>query len=483
MRKTKIVCTLGPAVNSYEAIKGLAEAGMNVARFNFSHGSHKEHGERLAMVRKVRNELGIPLAALLDTKGPEIRIGKFAGDQKINLHVGDNFTLTAREIEGDQNAVSISFKGLPGDVRPGSSILIDDGLVGLEVKEIKGEDIICTVLNDGTISNNKSVNVPGLHLSLPYMSEKDKSDVAFAVEAGYDFIAASFVRTAKDVLEIRKVLSDNNCNWIKIISKIENSQGVDNIDEILEVSDGLMVARGDLGVEVPFEDIPSIQKMMIKKARAAGKTVITATQMLDSMIRNPRPTRAEVTDVANAIYDGTTAIMLSGETANGDYPVEAVQTMVKIAERTEADIDYATRLKNFSPNATTDSNQQITDAIAHATCTTAHDLNVAAIVTVSSSGFTANELSKYRPVQKIIACTPQNRVYRQLALSWGVKPMLIEKDLTGENYLPTAVEQIMDSKDVSKGDKVVFTMGLPFGVTGMTNILRVQIIGEDTTSL
>lgn len=483
MRKTKIVCTLGPAVNSYEDIKALAVAGMNVARFNFSHGSHEEHGERLEYVKKVREELGLPLAALLDTKGPEIRIGKFANDQKIDFHVGDVFTLTTRDIEGDQNAVSVSFKGLPGDVKPGTSILIDDGLVGLLVKEVKGEDVICAVLNEGTISNNKSVNVPGLHLSLPYMSEKDKSDIVFAVEAGYDFIAASFVRSAKDILEIRKVLKENNCDWIKIISKIENSQGVENIDEILEVSDGLMVARGDLGVEVPFEDIPSIQKMMIQKAREAGKIVITATQMLDSMIRNPRPTRAEVTDVANAIYDGTSAIMLSGETANGDYPVDAVRTMVRIAERTEEDINYARRLKNFSPNETDDMNQKITDAIAHATCTTADDLDVAAIVAVSNSGFTANELSKYRPEQVIICCTPHSRVYRQLGLSWGVKPILVEKTLTGENYLPTAIEQIVESGDAQKGDKVVFTMGLPFGVTGMTNILRVQVIGEDTTAL
>ena len=476
-RKTKIVCTLGPSTDKEGVLKRLIEEGMNVARFNFSHGDHEEQLGRLQMLQKLRKELKRPVAALLDTKGPEIRLRDFT-DGKVELKDGQTFTLTTDEIMGDAKRVSITYKNLPEDVKPGDRILIDDGLIGMEVKEIKvtsgakadkdgnkPKDIICQVLNGGVISNRKGVNVPNVELSMPYISEKDYGDIVFAVEHDYDFIAASFVRTADDVLAIRKILAEKGGEDINIIAKIENMQGVQNIDDIIRVSDGIMVARGDMGVEIPLEDVPVIQKMIIKKVYDAGKKVITATQMLDSMMKHPRPTRAEATDVANAIYDGTSAIMLSGETAAGMYPIEALKTMVRIAVRTEQDINYLQRFKMRK----TMSNPDVTNAISHATCTMAGDLNAAAIITVTKSGRTARMVSKYRPNCPIIGGCLTEKIYRQLALSWGVIP---------EELFDYAVDAAEAAGIISKGDVVVLTAGVPLGVSGTTNLIKVQVAGH-----
>ena len=485
-RKTKIVCTLGPSTDKEGVLKRLIEEGMNVARFNFSHGDHEEQLGRLQMLQKLRKELKRPVAALLDTKGPEIRLRDFT-DGKVELKDGQTFTLTTDEIMGDAKRVSITYKNLPEDVKPGDRILIDDGLIGMEVKEIKvtsgakadkdgnkPKDIICQVLNGGVISNRKGVNVPNVELSMPYISEKDYGDIVFAVEHDYDFIAASFVRTADDVLAIRKILAEKGGEDINIIAKIENMQGVQNIDDIIRVSDGIMVARGDMGVEIPLEDVPVIQKDIIAKVYTAGKQVITATQMLDSMIKNPRPTRAETTDVANAIYQGTSAIMLSGETAAGKYPVEALKTMVKIAVRTEADIDFnqqfSFRTKEHATNVTT--------AISHATCMTAIDLNAKAIIAVTRSGNTARMVSKYRPGCPIIACTPDERIWRQLNLVWGVTPLLTKEEYSMEILLLHATEAAEENGYVKEGDVVVLTVGVPLGRSGNTNLLKATVVGE-----
>ena len=480
-RKTKIVCTLGPSTDKEGVLKRLIEEGMNVARFNFSHGDHEEQLGRLQMLQKLRKELKRPVAALLDTKGPEIRLRDFT-DGKVELKDGQTFTLTTDEIMGDAKRVSITYKNLPEDVKPGDRILIDDGLIGMEVKEIKvtsgakadkdgnkPKDIICQVLNGGVISNRKGVNVPNVELSMPYISEKDYGDIVFAVEHDYDFIAASFVRTADDVLAIRKILAEKGGEDINIIAKIENMQGVQNIDDIIRVSDGIMVARGDMGVEIPLEEVPVLQKQMIKKAVAQGKHVITATQMLESMITNPRPTRAETADVANAIYDGTTAIMLSGESAAGAYPIEAVKTMARIAERTEQDIDYKSRLKKVEDEDDTD----ITTAISHACCTTAMDLNASAIITVTMSGFTAGMISRYKPGCPIIGCSVNPRVCRQLSLSWGVAPLLIEKEDKADVLFEEATRAAEKAGYIKKGDIVVLTAGVPLGISGRTNMIRV----------
>ena len=483
-RKTKIVCTLGPSTDNEEVLRSLMKEGMNVARFNFSHGSHEEQLGRLKMLRKLREEEKLPVAALLDTKGPEIRLRDFA-DGKVELKNGQTFTLTTEEILGDNKRVSISYKELAKDVKPGNHILIDDGLIDMEVlsvkpvKDAKAEngqamDIVCQVLNGGVISNKKGVNVPNVDLSMPYISEKDYSDIVFAVENDYDFIAASFVRTADDVLAIRRILEEKGGEEINIISKIENMQGVQNIDEIIRVSDGIMVARGDMGVEIPLEDVPVIQKMIIKKVCEAGKKVITATQMLDSMMKHPRPTRAEATDVANAIYDGTSAIMLSGETAAGLYPVEALKTMVRIAIRTEQDINYVQRFKQRM----TLSNPDVTNAISHATCTMAGDLNAAAIMTVTWSGRTARMVSKYRPACPIIGACLTDKVYRQLALSWGVVPLLIEEKNEAEELFSYAVDAAEEAGMLQKGDVVVLTAGVPLGTSGTTNLIKVQVAGH-----
>lgn len=485
-RKTKIVCTLGPATDNEKVMRRLIEEGMNVARFNFSHGSHEEQMGRLVMLRKLREEMKRPVAALLDTKGPEIRLMEFA-EGKVELRDNQLFTLTTEEIKGDNTRVSITYKNLPNDVKAGDRILIDDGLIEMEVSEIKPVegvkadkngtqpmDIVCRVKNGGMVSNKKGVNVPNVDLSMPYISEKDYSDIVFAVENDYDFIAASFVRTADDVLAIRKILEEKGGEDINIISKIENMQGVSNIDDIIRVSDGIMVARGDMGVEIPLEDVPVIQKMIIKKVCEAGKKVITATQMLDSMMKHPRPTRAEATDVANAIYDGTSAIMLSGETAAGMYPIEALKTMVRIAVRTEQDINYVQRFKQRK----TMCNPDVTNAISHATCTMAGDLNAAAIITVSKSGRTARMVSKYRPDCPIIGTCLTEKVYRQLALSWGVIPLLVEEKTQAEELFDYAVDAAETAGLIERGDVVVLTAGVPLGVSGTTNLIKVQVAGH-----
>ncbi|MCI1653868.1 MAG: pyruvate kinase [Lachnospiraceae bacterium] len=472
-RKTKIICTLGPATDQGDTLKQLALNGMNVARFNFSHGSHEEQAERFQKLAAVREETGLPIATLLDTKGPEIRVKDFK-EGAIELKEGQKFTLSIGDFLGDENRVAISFEDLYQDVEPGSRILIDDGLIEMHVDEISGTDIICTVDNGGPVSNHKGVNVPNAALSMPFISEKDRSDIEFGIRQGFDFIAASFTRTADDILEIRKILEDNGGTEIQVIAKIENKQGVDNIDDIIRVSDGVMVARGDMGVEIPFEDVPAIQKKIIKKTYTAGKQVITATQMLDSMIKNPRPTRAETADVANAVYDGTSVIMLSGETAAGLYPVEALKTMVRVATRTEQDIDYAKRLKNRDHTEEND----ITNAIAHATCTTALDLNASAIISVSSSGRTARMVSKYRPSCPIIGCSTYEHVCRRMNMSWGVIPMQLELQNNPDDLFEHAVDSATANGLISEGDVVIVTAGVPLGVSGTTNQIKVQIAGN-----
>lgn len=473
MRKTKIICTLGPSTESDEILRQLMIEGMNVARFNFSHGDHAQHKHNKDRIERLRKELNLPVATLLDTKGPEIRVKDFKNG-KIELKAGQKFTLTTEDILGDENKVSITYKELVHDVKIGNRILVDDGLIDMEVEEVTDTEIICRVENGGPVSNHKGVNVPRVNLSMPYISDVDRADIIFGIENDFDFIAASFVRTADDILEIRKILDEYNCDNINIIAKIENMQGVENIDEILRVSDGIMVARGDMGVEIPLEDVPVIQKMIIKKVYNADKQVITATQMLDSMMKNPRPTRAEATDVANAIYDGTSAIMLSGETAAGKYPVEALHTMIKIAERAEQDIDYTKRFHNRDSVT----NPDITSAISHATCTTAIDLAAAAIITVTKSGKTARMISKYRPKCPIIGCTPIEKVSRQLNLSWGVQPLIIPEENNTDDLFEHAVDAAKAAGYVKNGEVTVITAGVPLGVAGTTNLIKVHVAGH-----
>jgi pyruvate kinase len=473
MRKTKIICTLGPSTDNDNVLRELIMSGMDVARFNFSHADHTEHLGRLTRIEKLREELGIPVATLLDTKGPEIRIGTFKDDQKIQLVEGQTFTLTSREVEGDETQVSISYPNLIYDIEIGTTILIDDGLVEMLVTDISATDIVCEVKNNGIISNHKGVNVPGVHLSMPFISDKDRDDILFGIHHNYDFIAASFVRTAEDVKEIRKMLNKHN-SQTKIIAKIENYHGVEHIDEIIEAADGIMIARGDMGVEIPYEEVPVIQKMIIKKVYNSAKQVITATQMLDSMIKNPRPTRAETTDVANAIYDGTSAIMLSGETAAGKYPVEALKTMVKIAMRAEADIDYKKRfrMQDVCPQP------DITEAISRATVTTAHDLNAKMILTVTTSGKTARMISRYRPDCQILGCTTDPVVCRQLNMAWGVTPLLIAVEYDTFELFDHAIQAVEDAGYLTDGELAVLTAGVPLGISGTTNIIKVQIAGS-----
>lgn len=473
MRKTKIICTLGPATASDEMVRALMENGMNVARFNFSHSTHAEHKKRFLQVDRLRRELKLPVAALLDTKGPEIRLGMIEGDSVL-LEKGKQLTLTTRELLGNDEIVSVSYKQLPGDIQDGGSILIDDGLIALRILSHTDTDILCEVENGGTISNRKGVNVPGVHLSMPYLSEQDKSDILFGAELGFDFIAASFTRSAEDIEQVRAIISGSKNPNIRIIAKIENAEGVQNVDEILRAADGLMVARGDMGVEIPFIEIPVLQKMIIKKAYNAGKQVITATQMLDSMMKNPRPTRAETTDVANAIYDGTSAIMLSGETAAGAYPVEALQAMSAIAERAERDIDYE---KRFRTREVTEL-PNITNAISHATVTTSLDLKAAAILTVTKTGQTARMISKYRPHSMIITGTMTEMVWRQMNLSWGVCPILLEEQHSNDALFDHAVERAKENGYVKDGDLVVITAGVPLGISGTTNMMKVHIVGD-----
>ncbi len=467
MKKTKIICTIGPACENSKYLREMMLAGMNVARFNFSHGNHEEQRRKFALVDQVRKELSLPIATLMDTKGPEIRLLDFEGG-KAQLVAGQVFVLTTEEMQGTAAKASISYKNLMKDIHVGTTILIDDGLIEMIVEDIKGEEISCRVINGGVVSNHKGVNVPGVVLSMPYISDVDRADILFGIEMGYDFIAASFARTREDILQLREILEANN-SPMKIIAKIENMQGIQNLEEILSVSDGIMVARGDMGVEIPLEEVPVLQKKMIKLANAQGKHVITATQMLESMIKNPRPTRAEATDIANAIYDGTTAIMLSGESAAGQYPVEAVKTMAKIAESAECDIDYTkrmTRMSSFKQKC-------ITTAIAYATCTTASELDAAAIITVTLSGYTAESISRFKPKCPIIGCTTSERVYRQLNLLWGVKPLHLRREETTEELFADAVTEAKKAGYVKSGDIVVITAGVPLGITGKTNMIRV----------
>lgn len=472
MRKTKIVCTIGPATDDDKILREMMLAGMNVARFNFSHGDYEVHKRRFEQVVRLRDELGLPVATMLDTRGPEIRLGRFVDDKPVEIKDGDTFTLTTEDIPCTAERASITFKGLPADISVGTSILINDGVIELKAEKITATDIVCRVISGGTVSNNKGINVPGVELSMPYLSERDMSDLEFGSKMGYDFIAASFVRSSADINYLKKFTKSLGWSTPRIIAKIENMDGVNNIDEIIEASDGIMVARGDMGVEIPFEQIPAIQKEIIAKGYLAGKQVITATQMLESMITNPRPTRAEITDVANAIYDGTSAIMLSGETAAGKHPVEAVRTMALIAETTEKDINYITRLSKRPVSMV----KNITNAISHAAVTTAHDMEAKAVITVTKSGTTARHLSKFRPSCMVIGCTPNEIVLRQMSMSWGVYPVLMdEKDNTDELF-DSAIIAAEKSGLISKGDLVVLTAGIPLGIAGNTNMLKVATV-------
>ncbi|KAB3536321.1 pyruvate kinase [Alkaliphilus pronyensis] len=474
MRKTKIVCTIGPASENKDVFRELVKNGLNVARLNFSHGDHKEHLNRIENIKAIRDELDVPVALLLDTKGPEIRTGKFSVPE-VQLEEGQKFTLTIRDVLGNNEICNITYTGLPKDVVKGNSILIDDGLVELEVEKVLNDtDIECIVKNAGVVKNHKGVNVPGVKINLPAITTKDREDIEFGIENDIDFIAASFVRKASDVLAIRKILEDNGAEHIHIISKIENQEGLDNLEEIIEVSDGIMVARGDLGVEIPTEEVPLAQKRMIQLCNKAGKPVITATQMLDSMIRNPRPTRAEVTDVANAIFDGTDAIMLSGETAAGKYPVEAVSMMANIAKTTEAAINYRELLRTKA----IDKEITVTDAISHATCNTAMDLEASAIITATSSGYTAKMVSKFKPKAPIIAATTTNRIRRRLSLTWGVETVLTDVMESTDDVIDGAVSMALNKALIKRGDLVVITAGVPVGVTGTTNLIKVHIVGD-----
>ncbi|HPX91365.1 MAG: Pyruvate kinase [Spirochaetes bacterium ADurb.Bin218] len=473
MRKTKIICTLGPATDDTDVLRRIFLTGMDVARLNFSHGTHEEHLKRVEIFKQIRDELKKPVALLLDTKGPEIRLRTFKNGEVI-LKEGDKFTLTTEEIEGDETRVSISYKGLVNDVNRGDRILIADGLIELRVLEVTSIDIVCEVVNGGELSNRKGVNVPGVTVRLPFLSDNDKKDLIFGIKNDFDYVALSFVRSAEDVKVVQKFMEENGGLNIKLISKIENRDGVRNIDEIIRVSDGVMVARGDMGVEIPFEEIPHLQKMIIKKTVSAGKPVITATQMLDSMIRNPRPTRAEITDVANAIYDGTSALMLSGETSIGKYAELTVATMAKIAEKTETEIDYVKLFDNTHINIS----RNVTDAISYSTCSAAHSLNAAAIITITKSGHTSRMVSRYRPKCPIIASTPLRKVYNQLALSWGVIPMLAEEATTTDEIFQNAVDNALAAGLIKNGDLVVITGGMPVGISGTTNMIKIHIVGD-----
>ena len=472
MRKTKIICTLGPSTDKEGVLRELIANGMNVARFNFSHGSHEEHLGRLEKLKALREELGKPVAALLDTKGPEIRLKDFKNGVE-NLVAGQTFTLTTRDVEGTNEICSITYKDLPMDVEPNGTIMLDDGLIKLQIQTVNDTDIVCTVLNNGKIKNKKGVNVPGVHLSMPYMSQRDKDDIIFGIQQGYDFIAASFVRTAQDVYDIRNLLNQYDSN-IRIIAKIENREGVNNIDSILAAADAVMVARGDLGVEIDFTELPGIQKTIIDRSFSFGKPIVTATQMLDSMIVNPRPTRAEISDVANAIYDGTSAIMLSGETAAGAYPVEALKTMSAIAERTEQE-GFHLRGRTMDSNP---GKISVSDATAHAACLTARDVNAAAIVTVSESGTTARLLSKYRPQQPIIACVMREQVQRQLSLSWGITPLMMSLAHSTDELIEKSTALAKENGYLHNGELAVVTAGVPVGVSGTTNMIKIHMVGN-----
>jgi len=472
MRKTKIVCTIGPASDKREVLRQMIEAGMDVARLNFSHGTHAEHKARIDHIKELRDEMGVPLPIMLDTRGPEVRIGRFKGG-KTTLKEGDVFTLTTEPCVGDSHRVFINYAALPGLLRPGNHILLDDGNLELMVESSGGTEIACRVLTGGVLSDHKSANLPGIPLDMPFLSEQDQKDILFAIENDLDFISLSFVRTAQDIIDAKRFLARHGGEQIELIAKIENRSGIDHIDEIIRLSAGIMVARGDMGVEIPFEELPRLQKELITKCYTAGKRVITATQMLESMIRNPRPTRAEITDVANAIYDGTSAIMLSGETANGRYPVEAIRTMVKIAARTEESIDYRASFVRMN----TEPDLSIINAISHATCTTAHDLGAVAIVTVTRTGSTARMVSRHRPATDIVAITPVSRTFRQLALSWGVTPLMNEYRETSKKLFEDAANKVREANIAVDGDIIVIT-GSSDRIGEMTNTLQIHVLGN-----
>ena len=474
LRKTKIICTLGPAVDNEDMIRALIRTGMNAARFNFSHGSHEEHLNRLNLLKSVRDSMGRPVAAILDTKGPEIRIRSFE-TKSISLEAGDSFTLTTREVQGNGSLVSVTYPELHKEVSVGQEILIDDGLVALKVEEINGQDIRCVVENGGALSANKSINIPGVHIHLPALTEKDVSDIRFGVENDFDFIAASFVRRAADVQAVREVLDRFGGQEVRIIAKIENQEGVDNIDEILEAADGIMVARGDLGVEIPAAKVPILQKQIIRKGLQAGKPVITATQMLDSMMRNPRPTRAEVSDVANAVFDGTSCVMLSGETAGGKYPLEALTAMVNIVEEAEQSIHY---WRQFEKRRVIPASN-INDAITHTCCLTAKDLEAKAILAATNSGRTARMICRFRPACPVAALTRQEKVRRQLAICWGVIPFLTGEVTSTDRIFSLSAEVALKERLVQNGDTVVITAGVPLGKSGSTNLIKAAIVNEE----
>lgn len=473
MRMTKIVVTLGPATDSDEVLREILQAGANIVRLNFSHGTHEDCLKRIEALRSLREEMDLPIAMLADTKGPEVRIGTFA-ENKVILTAGDRFTLTTVACEGDKDRVSVSYDGLARDVSRGTRILLDDGLIELTVDSVTDTEIHTTIVNGGPISSRKGINIPSVRLGLPFISSRDRADLRFIAENGFDFIAASFTQSAHDVQQLREELHRLNAGHIRIISKIENAEGVANMHAILEASDGIMVARGDMGVEIALEELPVIQKELIKSAYRSGKHVITATQMLDSMMNNPRPTRAETSDVANAIYDGTSAIMLSGETASGKYPVESVRTMARIAERAERDIDYRKRFTHLSP----EKEATVTNAISHATVTTAHDLSARAILTVTESGMTARHISRFRPACPIVTCTTNECVQRQLNLAWGVVPLMMEEQNSTDNLFRRATEVAQQKGLIDDGDLIVITAGVPLGVSGTTNLLKVHVVGE-----
>ena len=476
MRRTKIICTLGPAVDSPDMIRALIRGGMNAARFNFSHGTHEEQLARLQMFTSVRDSMGRPVATVLDTKGPEIRIRSFS-TKTIELSAGDTFTLTAEDIVGDTGRVSVTYGNLPAEVEPEQMILIDDGLVGLQVREVRGKDIVCTVINGGTLSANKSINIPGAKIHLPSLTERDIEDIRFGVEHDFDFIAASFIRRASDVEAIREVLRTYGGEKIQIIAKIENQEGVDNLDEIIAVADGIMVARGDLGVEIPAAQVPILQKQMIRQGLYSGKLVITATQMLDSMMRNPRPTRAEVSDVANAVFDGTGCVMLSGETASGKYPLEALAMMDTIVTQTEASMDFWDLMHRFMEDSDT-IGSNINNAITHACCLTAKDLNAVAILATTLSGHTAQMISRFHPACPIAALTTRERVRRQMGLYWGVQPFLTGEISSTDRIFSLCAEVALKEGIARNGDTIVITAGVPLGQAVETNLIKAHVVNE-----
>ena len=477
MRKTKIICTLGPETDKAGVLEDLVRAGMDVARMNFSHGDHEEQGARIAGIKRIRQEMHVPVAMMLDTKGPEIRIKTFKDDKKVTIQDGQTFTFTTREVEGTSEIVTITYKNLPTDVSKGTIILVDDGLAEFIVSEVQGEDIICVAQNNAVLGNKKSVNVPGIKLNMSYMSEKDKGDIIFGAKNGVDFIAASFCRNAKDMLEVREILDENGGANIRILAKIENREGYENLDEILTVVDGIMVARGDMGVEVPFDDLPRMQKHMIKRCMGLGKRCITATQMLDSMINNPRPTRAEVSDVANAVYDGTSAIMLSGETSIGRYAVQAVEAMSKIAISAEDSIDYEKRFISTAKEKTVRiSGDKITNAIAYSTCLTASYVGAKVVVAFTETGHTAKAVSSFRPGTMVIGMTPNENTFHRLSLSWGILPIKASTPQMGSDIYAEAIRASIKVGDCVEGDIIAIIAGLPVGFVSYSNNFRVHAI-------